>query len=191
MGVAVNQLFTEVRGRVPQGEPALFLRDSADEHHLQKKISHFFAKARVVVVVDRLADLVGLFQHRGPKGSDGLLRVPGAAAGRPENRQDLVHLVHAAPVHFQKTEGWQNRAGGMGITGIVLAVQLKKRDFSAMVAFAVKDRQSDLKLVRIILRKRQLNRPGEQKAVDLADDQRLFNVDSFPFHAAGVQRRRG
>ena len=95
MGVAVDQLAAKAVNDVLHGEAASLRFHLGVEDDLHQDISQLLAEGGHVVVVNGLHGLAGLLQEVAADGLVGLLGVPGAAAGGPEDAHDGQHILVA------------------------------------------------------------------------------------------------
>ncbi len=105
MGVAADQLVGDGAGDVVEGESVGFLGHAGMEDHLQQQIAKLVAQRGHVPPVDRVGDLVGLFDGVGRDGGEVLLQVPGAAVLRvaqaAHDRQEFADVVVLLLAHAQ------------------------------------------------------------------------------------------
>ena len=74
-------------------EGSLLVRHLGQEHRLEHEVADLLPERREVAPVDGVDHLVGLFEHEGTQRCEGLLAVPGAAAGRPQGPHDLDEAI--------------------------------------------------------------------------------------------------
>ncbi len=84
VGVASNELGTDVGEDVVDGESAVAALKGGVKDHLEGQVAEFFPEAVHVVVVDGFADLVSFLDDVGFQGFVGLLAIPGASVGFEE-----------------------------------------------------------------------------------------------------------
>ncbi len=78
--VAPDQLVTDGADHPREGEGALLLGHAGVEDDLQQQVPQFIAQFLQKTGLDRLRDLVGLFQGIGQDGLEGLGQISSAAA---------------------------------------------------------------------------------------------------------------
>ncbi len=78
---------------IGDGEVALVGGHLGIEEHLQQQIAELLGQVREVAALDGVEDLVGLFQRVFADGVEGLLAVPGAAAGSAQPGHDGHRLL--------------------------------------------------------------------------------------------------
>ena len=80
VGVTDDELLADFVAHIIEGKRTCFLLDPAMENYLKQNVAQLFTKKRLVVKVDSLDDLAGLFYEVALDRLVGLLPVPGAAA---------------------------------------------------------------------------------------------------------------
>ncbi len=94
-----HQFVGDAGERVGDGEMSRFGLELRHENGFEEEIAELLAERGVVVAVDGLEHLVGLFEHVGLQRVDGLLAVPRAAARCPKcghnvnEARELLHLL--------------------------------------------------------------------------------------------------
>ena len=87
--VAADELGAEIFGDVAEVEVATALRGHLRiEKNLQQQVAELVLEVRPGAALDGVEDLVGLFQRVALDAVEGLLAVPGAAAGRAQAGHD-------------------------------------------------------------------------------------------------------
>ena len=66
---------------------------------VKQKVAQFFGKTLGIVVVDRLQNLVGLFDEHGLEGVAILLLIPRATVWTPQPGHDFNELFELCPSH--------------------------------------------------------------------------------------------
>ena len=88
MRMAVDQLFADTVRHVADVEHAFFLFHLGVEHDLQQHVAELFFQMLGVLLVDRLADLIGLLNEVAADGLVILLPIPHAAVRRTQDLHD-------------------------------------------------------------------------------------------------------
>ena len=91
--MAAHQLARDPVDRVADREVAGLFGDLRQEDRLVEEVAELFAQPVEVLAVERVEQLVGLFEHEGPQRLQRLLAIPGAAAGRTQCAHDADQLV--------------------------------------------------------------------------------------------------
>ena len=98
MGMAVHQLPGHAVHHICHGEAAPLRLDLGMEGHLHQHVAQLLAHAAGVVVVDGVQNLIGLLQEVPADGAVGLLPVPGATPGSPQQPHDLQKILVAVKI---------------------------------------------------------------------------------------------
>ena len=80
--MAAHHLVADRSDDVGEGERALLLRHARMEHHLQQQVAQLVLQVAQVAAVDRIGDLVGLFDRVRRDAGEVLFDIPGATALR-------------------------------------------------------------------------------------------------------------
>jgi len=88
VGVAANHLLVDLTDDVGNIEALFLMCDLRVEENLEEKVAEFFGEFGVIGRVERIEDLVSLFNKIGAERGMGLLAVPGAAFRGAEARHD-------------------------------------------------------------------------------------------------------
>jgi len=102
VGVAEDQLLADVVGHIVQGEAAGLFLHAGVEDDLEQHVPKLFPQVLRVVLVDGLDRLVSLLQEIAADALMGLLGVPGAAAGRAQDADDILQVLDAVGVFVLK-----------------------------------------------------------------------------------------
>ena len=102
MGVAEDELFADAVGHGVQIEATGLLLHKGVEHHLEQHVAQLLLQVLGAALVDGLHGLIGLLQEIAADGLVGLLRVPGAPAGRPQEADNLLQVLDAVRILILK-----------------------------------------------------------------------------------------
>jgi hypothetical protein len=91
--MTANQFSIQVVEHLGNREVSVIGRHLGIKQHLKQQIAEFFGQVRPVAPLDGVEDLVGLLQRVFANGIEGLLAVPGAAAGSPQPSHDGHRLL--------------------------------------------------------------------------------------------------
>ena len=100
--VAVDELLAGLVGHVVDIPAAGFFLHARVEDDLHQQVAQLLAQVVAVVLVDGLADLIGLLQHVAADALVRLLAVPGAAAFRAQVGDDVHKVAQAVAVFYLK-----------------------------------------------------------------------------------------
>ena len=93
MRMPADQFAVQMVEHIGDGEVALVGGHLRIEQHLQQQIAEFFGKMREVAALNGVEDFVGFFKRVFADGVEGLLAVPGAAAGSAQPRHNGRRLL--------------------------------------------------------------------------------------------------
>ena len=89
MGMAVDELPADPVCHAVQVEAPLLLLHTGVEDDLEQNVPQLFPQMLGAALIDGLHRLIGFLQKIAADRLVGLLRIPGASPGRPENAHDL------------------------------------------------------------------------------------------------------
>ncbi len=98
MGVAAHQLLTDRVRHVAEGEVTGLIGDFGLHQHLEQDVAQLFAEFGHRLLIDRLQDLIGFLEHRGPQRRMRLLAVPGTPLRRAQTPHHAQQLPDALDV---------------------------------------------------------------------------------------------
>jgi len=93
MRMPPDQLAVQLVEHVGDGEMPFVRRQLGIEQNLQQQVAKLFGQMREVTLLDRVEDLVGLFERVLADGVEGLLAIPWAPARRTQTRHDPRRLL--------------------------------------------------------------------------------------------------
>jgi len=102
MRMPVDELFADARTDVPERERPLFFLHTRVQSHLEQHIAQLLLQVLGAALIDGLHGLIGLLQEIAADGLVGLLRVPGAPAGRPQEADNLLQVLDAVRILILK-----------------------------------------------------------------------------------------
>ena len=114
VGVAADELAGDLLDDILDGELALELGDGGLHEDVGEDVAELFADLGRVAVLDRVDELVGLFDEEGGERGGGLLAVPGAAVGAEETLEDPAEAGEGADIVLGRDRGEQP---GVGVGG--------------------------------------------------------------------------
>jgi hypothetical protein len=88
VGMAADELFVDSAEGLSDVEEALFGGHLGVEDGLEQEVAELFAEAGPVAFVDRVEDLIGLFESVFLDGVEGLFPIPGATIGGAQLRHE-------------------------------------------------------------------------------------------------------
>ena len=109
VGMTADELVVEMVEHVGDGEMAFVGGHFGIEEDLQQQIAQLFREVRKVSALNGVEDLVGFFEGVFADGVEGLLAVPGAAAGSAQAGHDGYRLLEEARRMCRIGGGWLGR----------------------------------------------------------------------------------
>ena len=109
MRMPADQLAVQMVKHIGNREVSFVRRHLRIEQNLQQQIAQFFGQMRKVAALNRVENLVGLFQRVFANGVERLFAVPGASARSPQPRHDGDRLLKQRRCPLRISNNWALR----------------------------------------------------------------------------------